>query len=126
MNKLINEDKHWYYQIEVKQGSLGFIDGNTYTSDKFDDFEKCFRSYRFKLQQIWRNLILIQKERFIYVDNGKINTNKVSQGNIYYSPKDIESELGVSYSELDKIMNKIETEFKINNGLNLITDTINN
>lgn len=97
----------WYFKFYVREGQPGCADDDTYTSNVYDSFEKCFRDYiKFNPNKQWRYLRNLSREEFIYANNGIEHINKASDGLIYYDNSELE--LGISDQLFDKIINDIQ------------------
>ena len=68
--------------------------------------KNCFESYiNFNPVKYWKNL-RHKNEIFVYVNDGVEHINKANDGMLYYDNS--ETEIGISDSEFDKIINEIK------------------
>ena len=101
----------WYYKLEVREGCAGWADDNEYTSNNFDSFEECFRSYiNFNPYEHWKHLRSIQTEYIVYVKDGAETKNKIFNGMLDYDNS--EKDLGISEHHFDELISKIKEERK--------------
>ena len=104
----INNNRTWYYIIEVREGAPGFADDEKYVSNKFKSFAECYKSYSsFVPGRYWRNLRRIQNEQFIFENNGVVHKNQACNTQIYYISEKIEETLGITEEHFDDVIAEI-------------------
>jgi hypothetical protein len=101
--------KYWYFKIKVSEGEPGFCDSSKYNSEKFDSFEKCYKSYlKFDADRYWRHLRFVSSQEIIYVDGDVIHRNEVRHNGKVITDNPLKT-LGITKEELielDVIQNK--------------------
>lgn len=103
-----NNNEYWYYEINARTGKPGFADDETYTSEKFNSFEDCYKNYdQFDYNNHWYDLRRIQNEYIYYFDGNKLNINKSTGGLIQFNELFCIYKLGITELEFDIILEKI-------------------
>jgi hypothetical protein len=101
--------KSWYFKICVSEGKPGFCDDEEYESKHYASFKECFVGFiDFDPRTHWRHLRHVNYEQVIYDDGLTVHSHAAAHNEyIIFNVSDWESEVGLSETEVDEIINNL-------------------